>query len=64
MMLKDYNDFFNDYDAELARQEAKLPHCDYCDEAIHEKYYEINGKIFCEKCLEDLFAHWVEDEID
>jgi formylmethanofuran dehydrogenase subunit E len=52
---------FARHDAEQARQEERLPHCDYCGEVIYEKYYEINGKIVCEDCLEDLFAQYVEE---
>lgn len=55
---------FERYDAEMAREEARLPRCEYCGEAIYEKYYEINGKIVCEDCLNDLFAHYVEDEME
>ena len=55
---------FERYDRERARKEARLPHCDYCEEAIWEKYYEIDNKIVCEDCLEDLYAHNVEDELD
>lgn len=52
---------FARHDAQQARQEERLPHCDYCGEVIYEKYYEINGKIVCEDCLEDLFAQYVEN---
>ena len=52
---------FSRHDAERAKAEERLPHCDYCGEVIYEKYYEIGGKIVCEDCLEDLFAQYVED---
>ena len=52
---------FLDYDAEQSEYERKLPHCDYCGEAIHEKYYEIDGETICEECLEANFAKWVND---
>jgi formylmethanofuran dehydrogenase subunit E len=53
---------FNRYDREQARREARLPKCAYCGEAIYEKYYEINEKIICEECLEDLYAQYVDEE--
>jgi formylmethanofuran dehydrogenase subunit E len=52
------------YDAEQAREEARLPHCDYCEEAIYDTYYSINGEIICEECLENLFRHSVHDYLD
>lgn len=61
-MIPDYNDLFERLDREQARREARLPHCEYCGEAIYEKYYEIDGKVICEDCLEDLYAHEVEME--
>lgn len=51
---------FDRYDAEQSEYERKLPHCEYCGEAIHEKYYEIDDEIICEDCLEAHFARWVE----
>lgn len=58
--MMDYNDLYDRHEAEQARYEARLPHCDYCGEPIYEKYYEIEGKTVCEDCLEDLYAHDVE----
>lgn len=60
--MMDYNDLFGAHDRAQARKEARLPHCEYCGEPIYEKYYEINGKIVCEECLEDLFAQYVEED--
>ena len=53
---------FDMHDAEQAEYEKKLPHCEYCGEAIHEKYYEIGDEIICEDCMNDHFAKWVEIE--
>lgn len=61
-MIPDYNDLFDAYDRKQAREEARLPHCDCCGEPIWEKYYEINGEIYCEECLEKNFSHWVDLE--
>ena len=59
-MIPDYNDLFDRRDAAQARYEEKLPHCDYCGEPIWDKFYEIEGKIICADCLEDLYAQTVE----
>lgn len=58
--LPDYNDLYDRRDEEQAEYEERLPHCEFCGEPIYEKYYEIEGKIVCEDCLEDLYAHDVE----
>ena len=55
---------FDRYDAECAKYEARLPHCEYCGEAIHERYYVINDEIICEECLEQHFGHRVEDYLE
>lgn len=52
---------FDSYDREQAMAESKLPHCDHCGEAIYEYYYEINGEIVCEECLEINYKKWVEE---
>lgn len=52
---------YDRYDTERAEEENRLPHCDYCGEPIHEKYYEIDGEIICEDCLDANFAKWVEN---
>lgn len=54
---------FGAWDEEQTRKEAKLPVCDYCNEAIQDDYYYyINGEIICEKCLDDNFKRDVEAE--
>lgn len=52
---------FARHDAERAREEASLPHCDYCGEAIYDTYYDIGGDIFCEECMREHSRHNVED---
>ena len=54
---------FDRWDAEQAAYEARLPHCDYCGEPCYETYYEINGEIICEECIEK-FRHDVDTYID
>lgn len=51
-------------DREQAKREARLPRCENCGEPIHEKYYNINGEIICEDCLETNYAYDVDDYID
>jgi formylmethanofuran dehydrogenase subunit E len=51
-------------DRAQAEREARLPHCEICGEPIHEKYYNINGEIICEDCLETNYAYDVDDYID
>lgn len=55
---------FERYDAEQAKEEERLPHCEYCGEVIYEKYYNIGGEIICSDCLETHFAHDVDDYLD
>ena len=52
---------FDRYDREQAREEAKLPHCDCCGCAISDRYWNINGEIYCEECLNDNFLYDAED---
>jgi formylmethanofuran dehydrogenase subunit E len=51
-------------DREQAKEEAKLPHCDYCGEPIYETYYEINDDKVCEECLARHFKREVEIDLD
>jgi len=49
---------FEAYDRQQAAKLDKLPKCDECGEPIQdETYYEIEGKNYCLKCLED-FEKW------
>ena len=32
--------------------ERNAPHCSCCGEAIWEDYYNINGEILCDECLD------------
>lgn len=34
--------------------------CCECYQTIgaNEKYYEIDGNIYCDECIDDLFGHW------
>lgn len=39
---------------------AKLPTCDYCEKPVDDYYWNINGEIFCEDCLNEHFRMAVE----
>lgn len=36
-------------------QESRYPVCCECDRTIADWYYEIEGNIFCEDCMKDIF---------
>lgn len=55
---------FDRYDAAQAREEAKRPHCEYCEEVLWDSYYYINGEIICEDCLDKIFKHDVGEYIE
>ena len=53
------------YDAEMARREAMLPHCEKCGEPINEdEYFYINDEILCEKCMRNEYAFSTEDYLN
>lgn len=49
---------YHNYCYQMEKEEEYLPKCSCCGVAMDE-YYEINGKIYCEECLDDLFKHYV-----
>lgn len=55
---------FERYDSEQAREEARLPHCDCCGNVIRDHYWNINGEIYCEDCLNDNFRHDADEYED
>ena len=59
--MRDPLDDFRLHDMERADREAKMPVCDSCGDICQgEHYWKINGKIWCEECLDDC-RHYVED---
>ena len=53
---------FERHDAEQQAQLDKLPLCEYCGEHIQSDYYfEIEGVIICEDCLNDNFRKDIEE---
>lgn len=58
-LFRDIDNYLEDQDALL----RKRPLCCWCDEHIQGmKLYNINGKIYCEDCIDKLFT-WT-DELD
>lgn len=56
---------FNNWDAEQSRELEKLPRCSECHNRIMgDYYYEINGEVMCEVCLEEGHRKWVEDYVE
>lgn len=55
---------FARYDAEQARELAKLPVCAECGEPIQtEECYEINDELICPECLEHYHRRRVDDYV-
>ena len=53
---------FDRYDAAMAQKEAKLPQCEECGQYVHDDTcFEINNKIYCEKCMRNDFSRNTED---
>ena len=46
------NDDINAYEREQEKGEENALHCDICGEVIWEDYYDFNGEIWCENCVE------------
>lgn len=56
MNVPDNYDMWEAHEAEMEKALEDLYHCDYCGKPIQDEYYyEINGDIICEKCLERYF---------
>ena len=56
---------FDRYEAEQQRRLERCPKCDYCNKHITEdNYYDINGDIVCEECLDSHFKRETEDYIE
>lgn len=52
---------FDLYDSDLQAELDRLPKCCCCDNEIQDEYYyEINGEIVCEECLNEKHRKSVE----
>jgi hypothetical protein len=62
-----YCDSFDLHDMEMERKRARLPVCDNrkCRRQINDDYYyEVDGDILCEKCMNLRFRKSVEDFVE
>lgn len=65
MDIPDYNDLYDEYEAEQERKLSKLPKCDCCGEPITDDYfYNIDGTYICEGCLERDYRKKTDDYIE
>lgn len=56
---------FERYDRKLAREEAKLPVCCCCDNAIYDDYcIEFNDELYCFECIKKYYTKRTEDYIE
>lgn len=56
---------FNSHDAEQEEWAKRLPECYGCDEPIFDEVlYDIEGTLYCEKCMKDRFRKWTENYMD
>ena len=61
-MIRESYDAFVARDSELEMLRELLPLCVECKEQIQDDYYyEINGCIYCEECLNTEFRKDIED---
>lgn len=59
--LRDLDRWLDEQD----RKEAMLPRCSECGKPIYDDYYfEIDDKIYCQKCLDENFMRSTEDYIN
>lgn len=63
MNVPDNYDMWLTHEAELDRRLERLPKCRYCGEPIQDEYYfHIDGRIWCERCLNDKYRRIVEED--
>lgn len=54
--IKDYSEQYAEYEAREAREDARFPECEYCEEKITGSYYyDIDGTILCPECVKNLY---------
>jgi formylmethanofuran dehydrogenase subunit E len=62
MRVPDNYDAFRMHEAEQEGWLKRLPICEECKEPIQDDVlYDIDGTIYCEKCMKDAFRKWTED---
>ena len=56
---------YHRYDAVQQREVERCPKCDYCDAPITvDTYYDLDGDIVCEECLDRHFKKFTDDYIE
>lgn len=56
---------YDRYSEEQDKQLQKYPQCSICDKHIQDDfYYEINGEVLCEECLNDEYRKNVEEYVE
>ena len=52
---------FERHDAEQQKMLKKLPKCVHCGEPIQDEHlYDIDGELFCEECMKEIFRKSTE----
>ena len=58
--IPDNYELFQQHDAEQEELLEGLPVCCCCGNHIQDDcYYDIDGEIYCEKCMEDTFRSFI-----
>ena len=56
---------FHNYDAMEQAKLSRLPKCDDCSNHIDEDdYYDVEGTILCESCLNDRYRRSTDEYLD
>ena len=62
MRVPDNYDAYRQHEAEQEAWLKRLPICEECNEPIQEDVlYDIDGTLYCEKCMKNLFRKWTDD---
>lgn len=62
MYVPDNYDAFEAHESEQDAWLASRPICEGCGEAIQDDYlYDVDGYIYCEECMKDLFRRSADD---
>lgn len=62
MYVPDNYDMFRQREAEEERWLKGRPQCENCREPIQDEVlFDIDGKLYCEECMNDLFRRNTED---
>ena len=63
--IPDNLDLYAAHEKEQQRRLEKLPVCEYCGETItDDHYYDLDGDIVCQECLDHNFRKRVEDFVE